>query len=350
MTNQFIQIFLDNFNYLNSEGQRNDWQIFCNRELIQAHEETARNLKNKLKDLIADTESNDAVKAKKFYGIVRGHFYQVEVNRAMFGLSAADAEPFSKQSDNGKTYQVIWKKPYPPANFESTLIKALEAVNKQIATEKTPTDATRAMQEHCTSLVDEIKNFAPKEKVAVRITTKNLTKRIIIMINDLIQTFLDNFNYVNSKGKHETWNFMRDKKLTHSLEQVAKSIRGDLTALQALRLSDHKKIELFSGIIRRNFNDAEECRANHGNQVKGSDQFVMKKGDVEAFKSIWMKPLPPSGFESDLIIALEAVNKKIENQLLKNDDMLALQRHCTALIDEIKNYKPKEACAVRISK
>jgi len=167
------------------------------------------------------------------------------------------------------------------------------------------------------------------------------------MINKLIQTFLDNFKYVNSQGKHETWNVLRDKELTHALEKVAKSIRDQLTALQPLNLTDHMKIELFSGTIRMHFNKAEEYRAKFGNQVKNTEQFFMKRG--EEYRSIWKKPSPPSNFENELINGLEAVNKQIETQLLKNDGMLKLQRHCTTLIDEIKNYKPKEACAVRIN-
>lgn len=170
------------------------------------------------------------------------------------------------------------------------------------------------------------------------------------MINDLIQKFLDNFNYLNSKDKRCGSGLFRNKGLILALEGISKKMREDLSALTTNKaLSEKDKTDKFFEIIKMEFDYAQQMRGEFGTPIKHAETINMRGYDNHEYQATWKKPYPPAKFEKQLIQALASVNAEIASKPEKSDALTAIQERCTKLIDEIQNYQAPEKCLARVN-
>jgi hypothetical protein len=189
---------------------------------------------------------------------------------------------------------------------------------------------------------------------------------------EIIQKFLDNFNYINKSGKRNGFFLCKlffNKALTARLEETAKYLRAHLHAIASperpplppkekgkpavvdtwVEPSFEDKWRGFMATVNQAFKDATTARAEHGSQctdIHHNDRF-----NIDGYYASYKKPYKPSKFETDLVCGLEAVSKELDTRAQAHPAEASLFRGCKAQCDNlaqtIREFKPKEQVIAR---
>jgi ABC-type Zn2+ transport system substrate-binding protein/surface adhesin len=170
------------------------------------------------------------------------------------------------------------------------------------------------------------------------------------MISDLINTFLANFKYLNTRGHRSGCLFVfADRGLTTGLEKNARQLRNALTALaQKNDISEEEKGNTFYDILHQSFEQAELLRAEHGHPLnkRKSPPINMLDQDGQVNKNYWVRPKKPAKFERQLVQGLTALQADAAARLLANPDPVveSFMKKCEALSNNISDFEPHERC------
>lgn len=165
------------------------------------------------------------------------------------------------------------------------------------------------------------------------------------MISSRINTFLNNFHYLNRKNHRAGCLMFGNKGLTRELEKLAKHLRTDLQALaQNNALSETDKGNEFLRLVSVCFDDVERLRTLHGKPLNPRKHrpYNMIDAKGEEYLSVWVKPYKPARFEKQLAASLNAVDWEIralrEEKLIMPNVMKSFQQQCQVLAWKIRNY------------
>jgi hypothetical protein len=177
------------------------------------------------------------------------------------------------------------------------------------------------------------------------------------MISNLIHIFLNDFKYLNSKGKRAGFMLFSNDKLTSDLEKEALRITNVLKALAQNRsISDETKLEHFNAAIRECFENVKNLRKTHApvETVLAYASFDNDPYTIGYTRNKRQRPYAPSKFEEEIVKGLKAALGEAEEERLKfvADEVILTSfiDKCTKLKSEISNYSPEDIIVERGTK
>ncbi len=138
-THEAINLFLENFDYLNDDGERNTsclffWKRISNTQLTSEIVGRAKNFKAELADLSLESGAKPFIETlDNFVSIVKSVFHDVQVMRFRYGDVKVTTTPMLFQP--GPIYgQMEWQ-PISPGYFRKALVKGLSKLGNALETD-----------------------------------------------------------------------------------------------------------------------------------------------------------------------------------------------------------------------
>lgn len=168
-----IEVFLQNFHYLNKKGSRSGCLMFGNKGLTAELEGIAKKLRVDLTALNQHPDkSADEINAE-FFSLIRASFAASENLRAKHGkpLQPRKNPPFH-MTDGKDNYESRYVKPYKAGSFEKQLVAALHAVDydiDEVALKSFDHKSLLEFKHQCQALAREISSYQPQERAFVEV-------------------------------------------------------------------------------------------------------------------------------------------------------------------------------------
>lgn len=177
---------------------------------------------------------------------------------------------------------------------------------------------------------------------------------VIMSVSKLIQTFIDNFQYLDEKGKRKGFMMFSNRELTERLEMLAINLKSVLQAVANNTLpgvQDDEKLEEFYPAIENAITHVRNARFEKAKErtFYYSEDQLLGSPSVDYYG--YKKAYKNGEFEKQLVRALQAVVSNIdkqwksvdaEDQKIDFNVYHSIKNKLTTIINDIQLYHPKE--------